>query len=213
LSKGQKETAMFDEKYPEVDPNKRTAVQIWEERYGSSGYIFGKEPVLALKNHVSALRKGKALDVAMGEGRNSVYLASQGFQVEGVDCSAKAIEKAKALAAEKKVSIEAKTQNLDFFLMPLMKYDTILMTYYKPAQRFFSEIRRGLVQGGTFLLEAYTTEHMKGEGSKNPLIDFDQCYKPNEILHQLKEFHIMFYKEIPDGNSHLVQVIAQKTGK
>lgn len=203
---------MFDEKYPEPDPNKRSAVQVWEERYAGTNYLFGKEPVLSLKSYANILRKGKALDIAMGEGRNAVYLASQGFQVEGIDCSAKAVEKAKALAAEKGVSIDAKTQNLDFFLMPLMKFDTVLMTYFKPLPRFFSEIRRGLVQGGTFLLEAYTTEQMKLQPG-NPNLDFDQCYKPNEVLHHLKDFHILLYKEIPEGGSHVVQVIAQKVNK
>src|SRR6478672_1959907 len=151
---------MDDIRYPEPDPNKRPAADIWNERYSSDAFFFGKEPVLLLRSHVENLRKGKTLDIAMGEGRNSVFLAQNGFQVEGVDCSSKAIEKAKRLADEKKVSIEAKTQNLDFFLMPLMKYDSVIMTYYHPLPRFFSEIRRGLVTGGTFLLEAYTTEQM-----------------------------------------------------
>ena len=57
---------MFDEKYPEVDPNKKTAVQLWEERYANPGYLFGKEPVLTLKNYISVLQKGKTLDVGMG---------------------------------------------------------------------------------------------------------------------------------------------------
>ena len=204
---------MFDERYPEVDPNKKTAVQIWEERYSNpSQYLFGKEPVLSLKNHVQSLKKGKVLDIGMGEGRNAVFLAQEGFTVEGIDCSAKAIEKAKQLAQEKGVTIEAKTQNLDFFLMPLMKYDSVVMTYFKPLPRFFSEIRRGLVQGGTFLLEAYTTEHMKGNQG-NPILDFDQCYKPNELFQHLKEFHILYYNEIPDGANRTVRLIAQKTGK
>lgn len=203
---------MFDEKYPEVDPNKKTAVQLWEERYAHSNYLFGKEPVLTLKNYISVLQKGKTLDVGMGEGRNAVFLAEQGFTVEGVDCSKKAIEKAKSLADEKKVTIDAKVQNLDFFLMPLMKYDSVIMTYYKPQARFFSEIKRGLVHNGTFLLEAYTTEQMKATPS-NPNIDLDQCYKPNEVLTLLKDFHILFYKEIPEGNTHLVQVIAKKIQK
>lgn len=201
---------MFDESYPEVDPNKKTAPQIWEERYGKAGYLFGKEPCSTLKSYIEILRKGKALDVAMGEGRNAVALAKHGFQVEGVDCSAKAIEKAKALIAETKTTVDAKVQNLDFFLMPLMKYDTVMMTYYKPQARFFSEIRRGLVMGGTFLMEAYTTEHFKLFGKDNPYLDFDQCYKPNEVLGYLKEFNILLYREIPDSNERLVQVVAQK---
>jgi len=201
---------MFDEKYPELDPNKKSANEIWETRYATSGYLFGKEPIVSLKNFVQNLKPGKVLDVAMGEGRNAVFLAQSGFQVEGIDCSAKAVEKAKGLAQEKKVSIEAKTQNLDFFLMPLMKYDSIVMSYFKPLPRFFSEIKRGLVMGGTVLFEAYTTEHLKLQNPANPLIDMDQCFKPNELLGQLKEFHILYYHEMVEGNSHLVRAIAKK---
>ncbi len=202
-----------DFKYPEPDPNKKTAVQIWEERYAGEGYLFGKEPIAFLKHYAGVLKTGRTIDIAMGEGRNAVFLASQGFQVEGVDCSAKAIEKAKRLATEKGGTVEAKVQNLDFFLMPLMKYQTILMTYFRPQARFFSEIRRGLVQGGTFLLEAYTVEHFKKQNPPNPLIDFEECYKPNEILGYLKDFHILYYREMPEGSSHTVQLIAQKHGK
>lgn len=201
---------MFDEKYPEVDPNKRQAVDVWQERYKGDNYLFGREPIPALKYYVSNLRKGKTLDIAMGEGRNAVFLAENGFQVEGIDCSALAVEKAKKLAASKNVTIEAKTQNLDFFLMPLMKYDCVLMTYFRPLPRFFSEIRRGLVAGGTFFLEAYVTEHVK-HNPNNPNLDFDQCYKPNEVVtHLQNHFHILLYKEIPDGTSHTVIAIAKK---
>ena len=203
---------MFDEKYPEVDPNKKSAAQIWEARYNqkNDGYLFGKEPVVTLKTFVDVLRPGKAIDIAMGEGRNSVFLAQKGFQVEGVDCNAKAVERAKRLAEEKGVTIDAKSQNLDFFLMPLMKYDTILMTYFRPQARFFSEIRRGLVAGGTFLLEAYTADHFRAQATPNPNLDFEECYKPNEVLGHLKEFHVLYYKEMAEGGNHLVQCIAQK---
>lgn len=201
---------MFDEKYPEPDPNKKPAAQVWDERYAGEKYLFGKEPVLLLKNYLSILKPGKAVEIACGEGRNSVFLAQNGFQIEGVDCSKNAIEKAKKLAAEKNATAEFKTQNLDFFLMPLMKYDTIVMTYYRPQARFFSEVRRGLVAGGTFALEAYTVDHLRAQNVPNPNIDFEDCFKPNEVLSHLKDFHVLLYKEIPEGNSHTVQVIAKK---
>lgn len=202
---------VFDEpKYPEVDPNKKNPQVVWEERYGQPGYLFGKEPVSLLKTFVGVLTPGKALDVAMGEGRNAAFLAQSGFQVEGLDGSAKAVAKAKLLQEEKKVAFEAKVQNLDFFLMPLMKYQTIVMTYYKPAARFFSEIKRGLVMGGTVAIEAHTVEHLKHNGAQNPNLDLDQCYKPNELLSALKDFHILYYKELNEGGDCLVQVLAKK---
>jgi len=203
---------MFDDiQYPEIDPNKKNAVDLWQERYAGEGYLFGKEPSPFLKSFVSHLAKGPTLDVAMGEGRNSAFLASQGFQVEGLDCSSRAIEKANRLASEKKISFQAKVQNLDFFLMPLMKYSSILMAYYKPAPRFFSELKRGLVAGGTLLIEGYTTEHLK-KNSQNPNLDFDQCFKPNELLGHLKDLHVIYYKEMAEENNHFVYAIAKKQG-
>ena len=199
---------MFDPKYPEPDPNKRPAAEVWNERYGADSYLFGKEPCLSLRNNVQYLKKGRTLDVAMGEGRNSVFLAKEGFQVEGVDCSSKGIEKAKALAAANQVSIDAKSQNLDFFLMPLMKYESVLMTYYKPMPRFFSEIRRGLVHGGTVLIEAYLVDQVRL--APNPLVEFVDCYKPNEVLGLLRDFRVLYYREIPEGTAHIVQAVALK---
>lgn len=204
---------MFDDiQYPEVDPNKKNAQQLWEERYAQSGYLFGKEPTDFLKTFIQQLTKGSALDVAAGEGRNAVFLAQQGFKVEALDCSAKGIEKAKALAQEKKVTVDFKVQNLDFFLMPLMKYNTIVMAYYKPAPRFFSELKRGLSAGGTVVIEGYTTEHFK-KNSQNGYLDLDQCFKPNEVLGHLKDLQVLYYKEMAEGNSHLVHAIAQKVHK
>ncbi len=202
---------MFDDfQYREPDPNKKPAATVWNDRYAREGYLFGKEPVLVLKNCASALRKGRGLDVAMGEGRNTVFLAQNGFSMEGLDCSSAAVEKARKLASEMNVTVDVKSQNLDFFLMPLMKYDTIVMTYFKPLKRFFSEIRRGLVLGGTVALEAHLVEHYKKHGSANAMIDFEECYHPNELLHQLKDFNVLYYNEIPDGTSYTVQAIAQK---
>ncbi len=205
---------MDDLKYPEHDPNKRSPAETWKERYAAAGdkYLFGKEPALCLKNHVADLKKGRAIDIAMGEGRNAVFLAQNGFQVEGVDAAASAVEKAKKLAEEKGVALEAKAQNLDFFLMPLMKYETILMTYYRPNPRFFNEVRRGLVAGGTFLLEAYLVDHIRHQTVPNPNLDFEDCYKPNEVLrHLTKDFTVVYYDELPQGGAYTVQCIARKT--
>jgi len=202
---------MFDDfKYPEPDPNKKPAAEVWNQRYQQASYLFGKEPSLGVKNRFSDFKSGKVLDIGMGEGRNAVFLAKQGFQVEGIDCSSAGIEKSKKLAQESGVSIDAKVQNLDFFLMPLMKYDTIILSYMKPLPRFYSEIRRGLVMGGTFFLEAYLTEHYKLHSKQLAHLDFEDCYKPNEVLVALKDFHILYYSEVPSGDHHIVQALVRK---
>ena len=65
----------------------------WDKKYGTEAYIFGKEPVAFLREHIDVLPKGKALDVAMGEGRNAVFLAKNGFEVDGCDISEIAVKK------------------------------------------------------------------------------------------------------------------------
>ena len=68
--------------------------QRWDQRYDRETYVYGEEPVVFLAEQIERLRKGKALVLAAGEGRNAVYLAQQGFQVVAVDISAKGLEKA-----------------------------------------------------------------------------------------------------------------------
>lgn len=198
--------------YPNKNPNQKPQKELWNERYSKNDYLYGKAPCSLVEQFAPHLTSGKLLDVACGEGRNGVYLAQKGFEVLGVDCSDKAIEKASKLATDTGVKADFKLQNLDFYILDLMKYQTIVMTYFKPSVRFFSEIRRGLSQGGTFLLEAHTTEHAKANPN-HPLIDVEHCFRPNECLHALKDFHILYYKEIAEQDKHLVQCIAQKVQK
>lgn len=73
----------------------------WDKRYKTKGYICGTRTVKFLKENIGLLPKGKALVLAMGEGRNAVYLAKNGFEVEGCDISEFAIEKALRLAEKR----------------------------------------------------------------------------------------------------------------
>src|SRR3989338_5039225 len=111
----------------------------WQKKLSASHYVYGKKPISFLRENIKRLRQGKTLDVAMGEGRNAVYLASQGFEVSGFDTSQAAVEKALKLAQESGVKLETKTTDLDFYLFGIMKWDTIVMSYFKPVPRYFFE--------------------------------------------------------------------------
>ena len=71
----------------------------WDKKYSTKKYLFGREAIPFLQDHVDLLPKGHVLDLAMGEGRNGVFLATKGFQVTGVDISAEGLKKAETLAA------------------------------------------------------------------------------------------------------------------
>ena len=68
----------------------------WDSKYKTDEYITGKEPSSWLQTNVSLLaKKGKALDIAGGEGRNSVFVASKGYEVTCLDISENGLRKAK----------------------------------------------------------------------------------------------------------------------
>src|SRR5262245_59565656 len=92
--------------------------EMWQERYSSPEYRFGKAPNAFLARCAPLLpASGKALAVADGEGRNGVWLASRGLEVVSTDFSPAAQTKARALAAERDVAvtfIEADVHKWDY---------------------------------------------------------------------------------------------------
>jgi SAM-dependent methyltransferase len=78
----------------------------WDERYSETELTWGAGPNVFLSPLVETLSVGTALDIACGEGRNSLWLADRNWDVTGVDFSSVAIEKARLLARDVSVSYE-----------------------------------------------------------------------------------------------------------
>ena len=182
----------------------------WEAKYAATAdYLYGKAPSSFLAENVDLLRKGETVEIAMGEGRNSVYLASKGFQVKGIDFVETAVERARKLAAETGVSFDAKAQDLDFFLIPLMKYDTIIVCDFHPPLTLMKGLARGLKPGGTLLLEGYTMEQCRLDRGFKP--DPIECFRPNEALEHVRELHLIYYNErLISPTEARVQLVARK---
>ena len=64
----------------------------WDSRYRGSELVWGARPNVWVERETAPLSPGRAVDLACGEGRNSVWLAARGSQVTGVDFSASALE-------------------------------------------------------------------------------------------------------------------------
>lgn len=182
----------------------------WERYYAEHKFLNGKEPNPFLVQMLPRMQKGKVLDVAMGEGVNASYLAQKGFQVKGFDISKTAIERSKTLAKDTGVEIDANYADLDLFLMGILEFDSIVMTYFKPTvTRYYNSIISALKQGGTLLVHSYTMAEMeealgKGEDYR------DYYFSTNELLRNLQGLRILFYQEAKISGHHVVQCLAQK---
>jgi SAM-dependent methyltransferase len=192
-------------------PVREGSKEWWIAKYAATNdYLYGKAPSAFLAENIDSLRKGEAVDVGMGEGRNAVYLASKGFNVTGIDFVEPAVERARKLAKESGTAFEAKTLDLDFFLIPLMKYDTIVVCDIHPPLTLFKSLARGLNKGGTLILEGYTVEQLRLSFGAKP--EPFECWKPNEALECARELHVIYYNERPHSPTQArVQLIARKS--
>jgi SAM-dependent methyltransferase len=126
----------------------------WDRLFSQEGYVFGTDPIPLLTEHIHMFRRGRALDLATGEGRNAVYLAEQGFEVTGVDFSKAAIAKSQRLAAERGVVLKTIIADLHDFSIDREAYDLITNIYY-PQRDLFDQIKAGLKPGGIFVYEQW----------------------------------------------------------
>lgn len=164
----------------------------WDERFKGKGFAFGKDPNPFLKKHIRLLPKGKALDIATGEGRNAVFLAQHGFDVDAVDISGVGLKKAQKLAGGIGVRINTIYADLNTYQIEKEKYD-LIANFYFLRRGLILKIKKGLKKNGRVIFETYTLEH-KNIGTEGPK-DPKYFLKPNELLRLFKDFHILYYRE------------------
>ena len=190
----------------------------WNERYDRDMYIYGVEPAAFLKKKIGRLKVGKALVLAMGEGRNAVYLAQNGFDVTGVDISDVAIEKCNKLARERNTEVHAVAADLTDYDMGKAQYDLVTNFYYYDTS-IFPQVIEALKPGGMFILEQFSIDHLNYRetsrfGPRNP----NYLVKPNELLEHFKPLRILYYEDtvveldegMHNGTAAVIRLIAEK---
>jgi 2-polyprenyl-3-methyl-5-hydroxy-6-metoxy-1,4-benzoquinol methylase len=180
-------------------------VSFWNRFYSGTRPRFNTQPNQLLVDAVQGRDPGQALDVAMGQGRNSVFLAQQGWAVTGFDLSTRALEIAQQQAEEAGVKIHtvlAKDQDFDF---GKDQWDLIALLYLM-EKRSFARAREALKPGGLVIVEGF---HQDVRG---PSVRFTS----EELLERFAGFQILHYEEVEDradwGNRkvRLVRLVAQK---
>ncbi|MRR56695.1 MAG: class I SAM-dependent methyltransferase [Deltaproteobacteria bacterium] len=89
----------------------------WDKRFREEACVLGTEPSRYLADNMEFIKVMvpgmRALDIACGEGRNSIYLAGQGFRVVGLDISEVGLEKAHAWMEREGLLIDFRRANLE----------------------------------------------------------------------------------------------------
>lgn len=179
----------------------------WDKLYNTRAYVYGKEPAPFLRQYFPMLHGSRVLDVAMGEGRNAVFLAKNGFSVEGVDISEVAIRKAKRLARENHVAITPIIADLNNYRIKPDTYHVILNFDYL-QRNLIPQVKKGLKRKGIIVYENYTVEQLTNFGGQN--IRRDYLLNKGELKALFQDFEILVYRESNDGTNAKVSLIARK---
>jgi SAM-dependent methyltransferase len=146
-----------------------------------------------LAEQIDRLKRGTALCLAAGEGRNAVYLAGQGYDVTAMDASPVGLEKALALAEQRGVTLSTEVGDLqEGYDMGVSQYDLITNFYYHdPAM--IPDVMRALKPGGMFILQNFSNDQVDTNefGPRNP----DFLVKPNELLELFADYRILYYED------------------
>ena len=164
-------------------------------------------PARVLVDNIKLLPRGRVLDVAMGTGRNAVYLAKKGFEVEGVDISHEAVRSALDYAREAGVTLRARVADLESdYHIEKSAYDIIICFNYL-QRSLITQIKGGLSVGGIVVYETFTVDQAQFGKPTNP----NYLLKYNELLELFRDFHCLYYREgIFEGRKALASIIAKK---
>lgn len=162
----------------------------WNERYRAAEFEPADGPMPTLERRIATLPDGRALDVATGTGRNALFLAEHGYEVDAVDVSDAAIERARERAADRGVDANWIRADLAEFDPGRERYDVITVSFFA-ALEHLPALKEALAPGGVLLSE----HHLRSSDPvAGPSTDRYR-YRSNDLLRACLDLTILSYEE------------------
>jgi len=146
----------------------------WNQRYSSVEYIYGTAPSTYFRQVIDKLKPGRLLVPGAGEGRDAVYAANLGWNVQAFDQSREAQRKALLLAEKRNVKIGYEIADAAAYQCKGQLYDMIALVFvhFEPLLRksFHKALIECLAPGGLLLVEAFHKNQLRysSGGPKDP---------------------------------------------
>ena len=146
------------------------------------------EPNGFLVEMVKGRKPGRALDVAMGQGRNTIWLAQQGWDATGFDPADQAIATARANAQRFGLTIHTEITTMEQFNFGENQWDLVVLSY-AGCSELAPKIEKALKPGGILVEEAFHTDALK-----TLKIGGSLC-KPGELPQAFQGLRVLHYEE------------------
>jgi 2-polyprenyl-3-methyl-5-hydroxy-6-metoxy-1,4-benzoquinol methylase len=188
---------------------------MWKKEYKKRKFYWALKPDSLLVKYLSLIPKGKVLDIGAGEGRNSVFLAQNGFKVEAIDINKERLEKCREIAEKYHLPIETKAIDIRNFEFKPNKYSLILdiltLSFLKFSEisKIIPKIKKSLKRNGIFYMVAFSTKDPAFKRLKFKKLEIDEkntfylpklkifrhFFEKRELLKLLKNFEILKIEE------------------
>ena len=180
----------------------------WDTKYiKKSELLRPREPSVNIKKFVEKVEGAKALDLACGAGRNTIYLAKQGYAVDALDIAAVALDSlaAEALSGEVSELINAQLTDLDSFIPVPETYELIVMMNFLD-RALIERVKDGLKIGGLFIVETYMDDIINEKKESN----VDNLLKKEELKTLFADgYDVIFYDEFENEAHELYRMQKQ----
>jgi len=193
----------------------------WNERYEATDLVWTAGPNQTFADEVGGLEPGTALDLAAGEGRNAIWLATQGWTATAVDFSDVALDKARQLARGREVEIETVVADVTTHAPAAGAYDLVAVIYlHLPAddrRLVHQRAAAAVAPGGTLIVLGHDTTNLT-DGHGGPQ-DAAVLYTPDDVVADLEGTGLTVTKaervdrtvSTPDGDRTAIDALVVAT--
>jgi len=180
--------------------------------YNTEGNAFLAAALERMQREKLLPESARAIDLAMGDGRNALLLASNGLAVTGLGISTVALEKARAGAQARGLALEALEQDLFTYDYGAERWDLLSLIYFNPAVKILDTLKASVKPGGLIAIEGQGSEHL-GDGPPPAT-----RYRPNQLLEAFADWRVLAYEDgrfacdwAPGDPTHVVRILARKS--
>lgn len=164
-------------------------------------------PEQSLVENITYLKSGSVLDIACGDGRNTLFLLENGFNVTGIDFSVEALKRLNRFAKRNNYLVHTKQIDLSKSnaLNNLDIFDNIIINHYRLNKDQFNQLLNHLVEGGILFICGFGYKHkIDNKIRKDDLIQEDDFEYIRNSLNLIK------YTEVQDERGFFVTYIFNK---
>lgn len=167
----------------------RAEIERWNRILTAPKPAFNTSPNAFLVAVTKGVKPGRSLDVGMGQGRNTIYLAQQGWDSVGFDPAERAVAAAREQATEVGVKITTHVARAEDFNWGDAQWDLIVLSYVG-AREYAANVFRALRPGGMVVVEGFHRD-----ATKTRPIGGGVVFDTNELLQLFAPLRVVRYED------------------